>query len=172
MTSMTAARQQRKAWALTALAKIGLGLLLLGGLPPLAPSLAATTEHIVVDPNRGLALSGFDPVAYFTDAKALLGRGEYEYRFAGATWRFRNEGNRAAFAANPEVYVPVFGGHDPVAVARGVGTPGHPQIWMIAGERLYLFYSPQARKAFSSNPEAAAAAAERKWPAVMLTLSP
>jgi YHS domain-containing protein len=146
--------------------------LLLGGCPYPQPSLAATTELIIVDPNRGLALSGFDPVAYFTNATPLIGRAEFEYHFAGATWRFRNEGNRAAFIANPEVYFPVFGGYDPVAVARGVGAPGHPQLWTIVGERLYLFYSPQAQKAFSSDPDRAAAAAERKWPVVMRTLSP
>jgi hypothetical protein len=115
----------------------------LAGLPPLPPSRAATTERIVVDPNRGLALSGFDPVAYFTDGKPLMGRGDLEMRLAGATWRFRNEGNRAAFAENPEVYLPTFGGHDPVAVTRGVATAGHPQIWLIAAERLYPF-SPSA----------------------------
>jgi hypothetical protein len=97
----------------------------------------------VVDPNPGLALSGFDPVAYVTDARPLIGRGDLEMRFAGATWRFRNEGNRAAFAENPEVYLPTFGGHDPVAVTRGVATAGHLQIWLIAAERLYLF-SPSA----------------------------
>jgi YHS domain-containing protein len=144
----------------------------LTGLPPLPTVQAATTERIVVDPYRGLALSGFDPVAYFTDRKPLLGRGDLEMSFAGATWRFRNEGNRAAFAENPEVYLPVFGGYDPVAVARGVATPGHPQIWLIAGERLYLFYSAEAQKAFSADPETTAAEAERKWPDVLLTISP
>jgi YHS domain-containing protein len=168
---MTTARQQRKPWALVASAAFGLGLALLGA-PHLAPTQAATTERIVVDALRGLALSGFDPVAYFTDAKPLIGRGELEYAFAGATWRFRNEGNRAAFAEHPEVYTPVFGGYDPIAVARGVATPGHPQIWLIVEERLYLFYSPEARSAFAADPETASVAAERKWPAVLRTLTP
>ncbi len=169
---MSAERRRRKQGNAGFLATAGLGLLLWAGLPPWPAGLAATTERIVVDPNRGLALAGFDPVAYFTDAKPLVGRGDLEMTFAGATWRFRNEGNRAAFAQNPEVYVPVFGGNDPVAVARGVATPGHPQIWLIAGERLYLFYSAEARKAFSAAPEAAAADAESKWPDVLLTISP
>jgi hypothetical protein len=165
---MTAARRQRKPWTLAILARLGLGLALLGA----PPAQAATGERIVVDLQRGLALSGFDPVAYFTDAKPLIGRGEIEYAFAGAIWRFRNEGNRAAFAAHPEVYTPVFGGYDPVAVARGVATPGHPQIWLIVDERLYLFYSPEARKAFAADPDAAMAAAEEKWPVVLGTLAP
>jgi hypothetical protein len=116
-------------------------------------------------------LSGFDPVAYFTDKKPLVGHDDLELSFAGAIWRFRNEGNRAAFVRNPEVYMPAFGGYDPVGVARGVATPGHPQIWMISGERLYLFYDAEARKAFSARPEIAAEA-EKKWPGVLLTISP
>jgi hypothetical protein len=95
-----------------------------------------------------------------------------EYRFAGVTWRFRNEGNLAAFAANPEVYVPRLGGHDPIAAARGVGTPGHPRLWVIARDRLYLFYSAQAREAFVDNQDKAIAAAEEQWPQVLRTLVP
>jgi YHS domain-containing protein len=168
---MTPARQQRKiaAFALR-LAIVLIGPAICGF--PLRPVGAATTERIVVDPNRGLAISGFDPVAYFTDSKPMMGRAEVEYSFAGATWRFRNEGNRAAFVEHPEVYIPAFGGYDPVAVAAGTGTPGHPQIWVIVGERLYLFYNPQAGRAFAADPDSVIAAAERKWPAVLRTLSP
>jgi hypothetical protein len=149
----------------------GLCLLFSSGLP-LSHSRAATTERIVMDPNRGLALSGFDPVAYFTDGKPLMGRGDLEMDFAGATWRFRNEGNRAAFAENPEVYLPMFGGYDPVAVTRGAATAGHPQIWLISGERLYLFYNSEARNAFAAAPEEVAAAATIKWSEMLLTISP
>ena len=168
---MSAWRRQWKLGNAVGLMKIAIGLLLLHGLPP-ASAQAATTERIVVDPNRGLALSGFDPVSYFTDAKPLLGRSDLEMSFAGVTWRFRNEGNRAAFAEHPEVYLPMFGGYDPVAVMRGVATPGHPQIWLIAGDRLYLFYDTDARTAFSAAPETTAAEATKKWPQVLLTISP
>lgn len=152
-------------------AKLALGLLLLAGLPG-QPGRAATTEAIVVDPNRGLALSGFDPVAYFTDGKPLMGRDDVEMEHAGAVWRFRNEGNRAAFAANPEVYQPAFGGYDPMAVTRGVATAGHPQIWLIRDERLYLFYSAEAREAFAAAAESIALDAGKKWPDVLRTISP
>jgi YHS domain-containing protein len=173
---MTTARQQRKSRAAAVVAKMGLGFLLssglIGELRPLWPAQAATTERIVADPRRGLALSGFDPVAYFTDSKPMLGRGEIEYAFAGVTWRFRNEGNRAAFAEHPEIYTPTFGGYDPVAVARGVAAPGHPQIWAIVGERLYLFYNLEARNAFAADPDSVIAMAEKRWPAVVRTLVP
>ena len=101
-----------------------------------------------------------------------LGSSDFELSFAGVVWRFRNEGNRAAFVANPEVYMPRFGGYDPVAVARGASAPGHAELWAIAEERLYLFYTAAARDAFAGDPGSAIGAAERVWPAVLRTLSP
>ena len=127
---------------------------------------AAEREPLVVNANTGLALSGFDPVAYFTDGKPEFGRPDFELRREGAVWRFRNEGDRAAFADHPEVYTPGFGGYDPVAVARGSSVPGHPLFWAVSGERLYLFYSDAARAQFLADPGGVIARATHKWPEV------
>jgi hypothetical protein len=161
--TMTAAR---RGWKLCLFCA---GILLLGGF---SGRLGAATEYLVVDRNSGLAISGFDPVAYFTNGEATLGKGEFEYSWQGAVWRFRNEGNRAAFMADPDVYKPRFGGYDPVAVGRGVGVPGNPQVWLVSDERVYLFYTPAARAAFARNPDVAIATADEHWPSVQLTLSP
>lgn len=131
---------------------------------------AATTERIVTDYHTGLAISGFDPVAYFTDGKAMVGRAEFEARYGGATWRFVNEGNREAFVAHSEAYMPGFGGHDPIGVARGVAAPGHPEVWLIASGRLYLFRNASSRNAFAASPEEYFANAQSQWPEVVRTL--
>jgi hypothetical protein len=154
------------------LATIMATVLALAGLLGAVPLGAATTEYVVVDRNTGLAVSGFDPVAYFTDGVALLGKGNFEYGYAGAVWRFRNEGNRAAFEANHDFYMPRFGGYDPVGVARGVGVPGDPRLWLIKVDRLYFFYTEEARATFSAEADQVIATADRMWPAVQLTLSP
>jgi hypothetical protein len=133
---------------------------------------AATTEYIVTDRNSGLAIHGFDPVAYFTNRAPLIGRDEYEHRHAGAVWRFRNPGNLGAFAADPDIYMPRFGGYDPMGVGRGVAAAGDPRIWLIVGDRLYLFHSPESKAAFAADSEQAAAAADDAWPTVQRTLSP
>ena len=133
---------------------------------------AATTERVVVDPQTGLALYGFDPVAYFTDGQATPGTAEFEYRLAGASWRFRNAGNRAAFAADPDVYTPRFGGYDPLGVARGVATPGNPQLWVRRDDRIYLFHKAETRAAFTADPAGAVAAADGRWPHLMQDLIP
>jgi hypothetical protein len=132
---------------------------------------AATTERVVTDHHTGLALYGVDPVAYFTDRKTIVGREEFEYRFAGAVWRFGNESNRAAFAADPQIYMPRFGGYDPVGIARGVSTPGYPQLWVLVNDRLYLFYTAGARAAFIADPAAVIAAAEARWAEVVHDLA-
>jgi YHS domain-containing protein len=164
---MTAARQPGKSrLALGAL----VGLALSGGILTPSASGAAPDERIVVNSRSGLAISGFDPVAYFTDGAAKFGRPDLELSLAGTVWRFSNEGNRAAFADHPEVYMPRFGGYDPVAVARGTWVAGHPQFWAVIGGRLYLFYSEPARAAFAADPGHVIEAAERKWPEVARTI--
>jgi hypothetical protein len=164
---MTAARRKRKPPG--PLAPVLMVLFLAAATSPAA---AQTTEQIVVDRHSGLALYGFDPVAYFTDGKASRGRGDFEYPFAGAVWRFRNEGNRAAFAERPDVYMPKFGGYDPLALARGVATPGHPEVWALADGHVYLFQNPDSRTAFRTDPPTAVEAAEARWPEVSRELLP
>ena len=166
---MTAARQERKSRCFRAFLAAFLGTWALGGVSATATG-AATTEWVVVNRYTGLAIDGFDPVAYFVDAMAKQGRAGLELRSGGATWRFQNEGNRSAFAGAPGVYAPRFGGHDPMALARGAATPGHPELWLIAEQRLYLFYSAEARAAFARDPENVVEAAERHWPEMQRTL--
>ena len=132
---------------------------------------AASTERIVVNRNTALAIDGFDPVAYFTDKDALVGRQDIEVSDRGAIWRFRNEGNRAIYLAHPEVYGPRFGGYDPTDVARGKPVPGRAQIWLIRGERLYLFNREESRDAFAAAPDRFLEQADEKWPQLMETLS-
>ncbi len=137
----------------------GAGLL---GLPSAAR--AATTERVVVNRYSGLAIEGFDPVAYFTDARPLIGLPDFEVAEAGAVWRFRNEGNRASFAAHPDIYGPQFGGYDPIDVARGVTCAGNPRFWLISGERLYLFGREEHRDAFAVDPQRFLREANLRWP--------
>jgi YHS domain-containing protein len=140
--TMTPARQQRKSYRVCGAAIAGLLLALSTGLPL---THAATTERIVVDWHTGLAIGGYDPVAFFTDGKPIAGRPDFELRYGGAVWRFCNIGNKEAFAARPDVYVPQFGGYDPVGVARGVAVAGRPDVWLISDGRLFLLRQPSAR---------------------------
>jgi hypothetical protein len=176
---MTAQRQETKGWRrriafiallanLTAAAGFGFGG---GDVAFVGRALAATTERVVVNRFTGLAIEGFDPVAYFTDARPLVGRPGLELSAAGAIWRFRNEGNRASFVADPDIYSPQFGGYDPVDVARGVAFAGNPRFWLISGERLYLFGREETRDAFAAAPQRFVQEAVKRWPDIVETLA-
>jgi hypothetical protein len=125
---------------------------------------ATTTERVVVNRFSGLAIEGFDPIAYFVDRHPVLGLPDFEAAEAGAVWRFHNEGNRASFVAHPDVYGPQFGGYDPTDVARGVTFAGNPRFWVIAGERLYLFGFEANRDAFAADPQLYLRQANARWP--------
>lgn len=127
---------------------------------------AATTERVVANRFSGLAIEGYDPVAYFVDARPMVGLAEFEASQAGAVWRFRNEGNRASFVAHPDIYGPQFGGYDPVDLARGVTVAGNPRFWLVTGERLYLFGREEHRDAFAADPERLLPQANSRWPAL------
>ena len=126
----------------------------------------------MVDPTSGLAISGFDPVAYFTDGQALQGKGEFEQAFAGTAWRFRSAGNRAAFVADPGVYMPRFGGYDPMGISRGVVVAGNPRLWLIHAQRLYLFYTAETQQEFVNDRDRMIATADSEWPRLQQKLAP
>src|SRR3954452_10185202 len=174
--TMTARRQERNGVRTRSLFRSGIALiaLLLASLANSlwqSPAPAATTERVVVNRYTGLAIEGFDPVGYFVDAGPVIGQQDYEASQAGAVWRFRNEGNRAAFIAHPEIYGPQFGGYDPVDVARGVTVAGNPRFWLISGRRLYLFGREQTRETFSADPTNFVREAKQRWPALEQDLS-
>jgi hypothetical protein len=132
---------------------------------------ASTTERVVTNRYSGLAIEGFDPVAYFTDAAASLGRPEFEAAEGGAVWRFRNEGNRASFVAHPDIYGPQFGGYDPTDLVRGVTCAGNPRFWVVAGSRLYLFNRENSRDAFAADPARFLKEAVTRWPELEANLA-
>ena len=163
---MTAARQRRKPC-------FALALAVFAAFAAARPAWPAADEQIEVDSHTGLAISGFDPVAYFTERKPRARPAGL--RISASTvpsGGSRTRGNRAAFVAHPEVYWPRFGGYDPVAIARGASVPGHPLVWVVVSERLYLFYDEEARAAFLADPGRFIALATRKWPAVARSVDP
>lgn len=132
---------------------------------------AGTTERVVTDHYTGLAIDGFDPVAYFVAGAPRRGAAEFELRHNGASWRFANEGNKVQFAAAPGTYAPRFGGYDPVELADGKAVPGQPQLWTIHDQRLYLFATEASRLSFASHPGTVSDKAERAWPDIQQNLA-
>lgn len=112
------------------------------------PAAGASAIGFVVDPLTGVALNGFDVVSYFTETTPLPGKPDFEYDWSGAPWYFATKANRDVFIEHPEVYAPQFAGHGAMAVARGFLSDGNPRVYLVFGNRLYLFYSAGNRDAF------------------------
>ena len=167
---MTARRQENKGRYLR-IAPVTVLAVAIGMAGPAVSAWAAVTERAVVNRYSGLAIDGFDPVAYFTDAEPAKGEAGIEASAGGAVWRFRNEANRAVFLAHPDIYGPRFGGYDPVDVSNGKVIAGRAQLWLISGERLYLFSREENRSAFAADAEGIARRADGQWPALVETLS-
>lgn len=122
---------------------------------------------IAVDARTGLAIEGFDPVAYFLLGRAHQGFAQHEARIEAVAWRFLNKGNLQAFVAHAAIYRPRFGGHDPVAVAKGFITPSDPSLFVIADNRLYLFHTPENLEIFRADPRRIIARADHQWPKIV-----
>jgi YHS domain-containing protein len=129
------------------------------------PALPATGELVVSHRVAGIALDGFDPVGFFEKARPVPGKAEHELQHGGATWRFATQANREAFMATPDVYMPLFGGHDPLAVAAGRAVAGRPHHFAVLDGRLLVFSLAETRDRFAGSPDMLAQATAR-WPDV------
>ena len=114
-----------------------------------------------------IAVSGYDPVAYFTDGKPVEGRAEFEYKWNGATWRFASAENLAAFKANPEAYAPQYGGYCAWAVSQGYTASADPTAWRIVGKKLYLNYNHEIQRQWAQDAPGNIAKADKNWPTVL-----
>jgi YHS domain-containing protein len=124
---------------------------------------AAPTALINVD-RDGLALEGYDPVAYFTDGKPVKGDVALARTYQGATYRFASADHKNLFEKNPARYIPKFGGFCGYAASINKVSPVDPTIWQIVDDRLVLQHTPKAFDLFNRNVPGNYARAEQYWP--------
>jgi len=117
-----------------------------------------------------VAIKGYDPVAYFTEHRALKGSPAYSYNWLGATWHFASAEHRDLFAAEPVKYAPQYGGYCADGVSFGTITTNiDPKAWRIIGDKLYLSYDPGAAGGLEENPTKVSSS-QKYWPDVRRTL--
>jgi YHS domain-containing protein len=115
----------------------------------------------------GVAIKGYDPVAYFTDGKPVKGSKEFTMEWQKATWRFASAKNRDLFAKEPEKYTPQYGGYCAYAVSQGYTADIDPERWKIVGGKLYLNYSEKAQGLWEKDISGHIAAADKNWPKLL-----
>ena len=129
--------------------------------------LAARAENPVNVTLFGVAIKGYDPVAYFTDSKPVKGESEFAIDWNGASWRFASAAHRDAFKAAPEKYAPQFGGYCAWAVSQGRTAGIDPAAWKIVNGKLYRNYSLEIQKKWESDIPGNIVKAEANWPGVL-----
>ena len=115
-----------------------------------------------------VAVSGFDTVAFFTDAKPMNGSPFITAEHKGAVYLFANEEHKALFVANPAKYLPQFGGHCAYGVALNHLLPVQiPPTWQIRDGKLYFNLNAEIRVKFDADFEANLAKAKANWPGLV-----
>jgi len=131
-------------------------------------TLAACNTPAINVNRQGVAVDGFDVVAYFTDGDAVKGTAVNSLKWQGATWYFATAAHRDAFRDAPEKYAPQYGGYCAWAVAHGKTAGVDPRnAWKIVDGKLYLNYDREIQEKWAVDIPGNIAKADRNWPAVV-----
>lgn len=126
-------------------------------------TVAAAQSQTVTAP--ALALKGYDVVAYFSGNMAQPGASDQQVDFDGMRYRFSSAQNKAAFSADPDRYLPQFGGYCAMGISKGKKFESDPTLWKVIDGKLYVFSSPAASDAAGKDPEILARA-RQQWQAM------
>jgi YHS domain-containing protein len=119
----------------------------------------------------GVAIMGYDPVAYFTDGKAVKGSEEFSYDWLGTPWHFANAKHREMFMSEPLKYAPQYGGYCAGEVVFGSVTINiDPEAFKIIDGKLYLVYQKDAVTWFAKNASEVEPKATANWPKIKADL--
>lgn len=130
------------------------------------PSLAGDAIYTGTFSNK--ALSGYDPVAYFTEGKPVKGNKEHTLNYLGADWYFNSAENKALFEADPDAYAPQYGGFCAWAVsAKNSRAPGDPERWKIVDGKLYLNYNTTVQNRWLEDVSGHISQADKNWPVLL-----
>ena len=136
---------------------------------PLVASLFVGLASLTVSGDEiRLAISGYDPVAYFTDGKPVEGVSQFEYVWHDARWRFASAAHRDAFIQDANRYAPQYDGYCAMGLAmeKGHKATVNPHAWVIVDGKLYVMHSLAGRERWLQNVAENIKRDEENWPAV------
>jgi YHS domain-containing protein len=111
----------------------------------------------------GVAVKGYDVVAYFIEKRPMKGNPKYSYQYNRATYDFVSIEHLDLFAKNPEIYLPQYGGYCAVGTSMGHKADIDPESWTVIDGKLYLNSSKGAQKLFDKDPQSAINKADQNW---------
>ena len=124
------------------------------------------TGAVFTGSTPGVAIHGYDPVAYFTQGKPVKGSDAFTHDWNGVAWRFANAQNRDAFAAEPARYAPQYGGYCAYAVSKGYTAKIEPDAWSVVDGKLYLNFDRNVRAIWNKDQPGYIEKANANWPGI------
>ena len=97
----------------------------------------------------------------------MKGDKHYKTDYKGATWRFSTRANLDLFRANPEAFIPQFGGYCAWALAHGKLAKSSPKSWLVEDGKLYLNFNARIQEQWLADKEAFIAQASARWPDIL-----
>lgn len=136
----------------------------------LASVMAAAAKPEIYSHRYKGAVKGVDVVAYHSlpaGAEAVKGEKEHSFEYKDATWYFANAENKALFKANPERYVPAYGGYCAFAVSHGFVTSPRPDSWKLIDGKVYLNNNKKSFQKWEDKQDEKIQKADANWPSVL-----
>jgi YHS domain-containing protein len=119
---------------------------------------------------KGVAIKGTDPVAYFIEEQAVKGNPQFSYEWAGTTWWFKSVKNRDLFIEEPDKYAPQYGGFCAWAVSNNYTASIDPEAWTIVEGKLYLNYNKNIQNKWTKKMTENILKADSNWPNIAAQL--
>ena len=128
-----------------------------------------TDSHKVLEnvDKDGLAIQGYDPVAYFTQSKPVKGDPNFRATYSGAVYQFASADHKNMFEASPAKYAPQFGGYCAYAASIDTISPIDPAFWEIVDGRLILQHNKKAWDAWHKDATGNLVKADQNWPGLV-----
>jgi YHS domain-containing protein len=132
---------------------------------PARAGVPGSHSQINLDGN-GIALGGYDPVAYFDGGKPTPGVAAIFASYGGARYLFATAAHRRAFLKNPKKYIPEFGGFCAVGTSFGEKVDVDPKTGEVVKGKLYLNNNQRALEIFHKDQSSTITKAKSNWPTV------
>ena len=125
-----------------------------------------SAQDVPYNNTNGIAIKGYDPVAYFLQQKPVEGKDEFSYDWSGSKWKFASQADMDSFKMAPQKYCPQYGGYCAYGLSENHKSPADPNAWTIIDNKLYLNYNRQVKEMWMKNSATRIEAADKNWPAL------
>ncbi len=130
-------------------------------------STVASAKELQNLDHNGVAIQGYDPVAFFTDNRPVKGNAQFQSEYSGAKYYFASSEHKATFDKEPAKYEPQFGGYCAYGVGHSTRAPIKIEAWQIVNGRLLMQYDLDIKNKFNQDQQGMLKKADENWPGLV-----